>query len=148
MSLQRFGGWSAMVLAFAYVAGMILNFTVLDTTEIVDPVARTRFAVEHHRELSAFILSLYVVFGCLLVPVGLALHERQKSTARGLSLLATAFALIWAALLIGSGLVHETGLSAVRELYAQNPSDAARLMTIVDVVHQGLGCTREIPGGL
>jgi hypothetical protein len=148
MSMQRIGGWSAIVIALAYVAGMILTFTLLDSTGIVEPLARTAFAVEHSAALSAFILFLYVGLGCLFVVVSLALHERQKSSARNLSMVGTVFALIWSALLIGSGLVYNIGLAAVCKLHAQDPSSAAQLMAAVEVVHQGLGCTIEVPGGL
>jgi hypothetical protein len=137
-----------MVFAFAYVAGIALTFTVLDSSGIVDPVAKTAFAVEHNAILSAFILFLYVGLGCLLVVVALALHERQKSSARDLSSVGTVFALIWAALLIGSGLVYNMGLAAVCDLWPGNPSSASQLMSAIEVVHQGLGCTNEVPGGL
>lgn len=38
MNLRRLGGLSALILAAAYVVGAALNFTLLDTSGILDPV--------------------------------------------------------------------------------------------------------------
>ncbi len=40
MSLRRLGGLSALILAAAYVVGLALNFTLLDTSSILDPVEK------------------------------------------------------------------------------------------------------------
>ncbi len=37
MNLRRLGGLSALILAAAYVVGLALNLTLLDTSGILDP---------------------------------------------------------------------------------------------------------------
>lgn len=148
MTLRKWGAFAAPMLAFLYVAGIVLSLSVLNTTGIVDPLERTRFQVENRGAMSAFILSLYVLFGCLVPVVALAVYDRLAATSPAMVRVATVFALIWSTLLIGSGLVFHVGLAAVAELYPRDPSGAASLMRIVEVVHEGLGCTAEIPGGL
>lgn len=148
MNLQKIGGCAVLVLALIYVAGIVLNFTLLDLSAIADPVARAVFQVEHRALMSAFILTMYVGFGSLVVVAALAIHERFSSLSPQLVLVATVFALVWATLLIGSGIVFHVGLSAVADLLARDRSGAASLMQVVEIVHQGLGCTAEIPGGL
>lgn len=148
MELQKWGARAAPVLALVYVAGIVLNLTVLNTAGIVDPLERTRFQVEHEGAMSAFILVLYVLFGCLVPVVALALHDRLAPGANHLMKLATGFAFIWSALLIGSGLVYRTGLVAVAKLFPEDPSAAVQLMRTIETIHEGLGCTMEIPGGL
>lgn len=148
MELQKWGARAAMVLALVYVAGIALNFTVLDTSGIADPLERTRFQVEHQGAMSAFILVLYTFFGCLVPVAALALHERLAPGARHLMGLSTVFALIWSALLIGSGLVYDNGLAAVAKLFPKDPDAAVQLMRTIETIHEGLGCIIEIPGGL
>jgi hypothetical protein len=158
MTLRKWGATAAPMLALLYVAGIVLSTTVLsttvlsttvlNTTGIVDPVERTRFHVQNQGAMSAFILSLYVLFGCLVPVVALAAYDRFSGSAPGMVRIATVFALIWSTLLIGSGLVFHVGLGAVAELFPRDPSGATALMRIVEVVHEGLGCTAEIPGGL
>lgn len=148
MELQKWGARAAPVLALVYVAGIVLNLTVLNTAGIVDPLERTRFQVEHEGAMSAFILVLYVLFGCLVPVVALALYKRLSPSASHLMKLSTGFAFIWSALLIGSGLVYRSGLVAVAKLFPEDPSAAVQLMRTIETIHEGLGCTMEIPGGL
>ncbi|MBK8801332.1 MAG: DUF4386 family protein [Fibrobacteres bacterium] len=148
MELQKWGARAAPVLALVYIAGIALNLTVLDTSGIVDGLERTRFQVENQGAMSAFILVLYVLFGCLVPVVALALHERLSDGASQLMKLATGFAFVWSTLLIGSGLVYRTGLVAVAKLLPEDPSAAVQLMRTIEAIHEGLGCTVEIPGGL
>ncbi|MEN9355619.1 MAG: hypothetical protein RL318_2944 [Fibrobacterota bacterium] len=148
MTLRKWGAFAAPILALLYVAGIVLSTTLLNTTGIVDPVERTRFQVQNQGAMSAFILSLYVLFGCLVPVVALAACDRFSGSAPGMTRIATVFALIWSTLLIASGLVFHVGLGAVAELFPRDPSGATALMRIVEVVHEGLGCTAEIPGGL
>jgi hypothetical protein len=148
MTLRKWGAAAAPVLALLYVAGIVLSTTLLNTTGIVDPVERTRFQVLNHGAMSAFVLALYVLFGCLVSVVALAAYDRFSDGAPGVVRIATVFALIWSTLLIGSGLVFHVGLGAVAELFPRDPSGATALMRFVEVVHEGLGCTAEIPGGL
>lgn len=148
MELRKWGARAALVLALVYAAGIALNFTVLDTSGIVDPLERTRYLVEHRNAMSGFVLVVYVAFGCLVPVAALALHERLAPGAGHLAKLATGFAFIWSALLIGSGLVYANGLEAVAKLLPQDPLAAVQLLRAIEAVHEGLGCMVEIPGGL
>ncbi len=148
MNLQKIGGCAARCLALLYVAGIVLNFTYLNTTGIVDPLARAIFEVEHRAAMSAFILAMYAGFAILLVLVALAIQTHLSAHKSDLVRVATVFALIWATLLMGSGIVFHVGLGAVADLLPHNPTGAASLLQVVEMVHQGLGCTAEIPGGL
>ena len=63
---------------------------------------------------------------------------------------ATAVALIWAVLLVASGLVFNAGMSAVVTLYPSNPGQAASMWQAIEPVSDGLSSagTGEILGGL
>lgn len=148
MNLTRMGGVAALLLAAAYVVGIGLSVTVLDTSGITDAVEEVAFLVGHQAIMAIWILFIYVVFGVLLVVLALALHGLLRAGAPELAQTGTVFGLIWATLLIASGMVYKVGLQAVAGLYPQDPTAAAALMAAVTVVHEGVGGVNEIPGGL
>jgi len=148
MNLRRLGGLSALILAAAYVLGAALNFTVLDTSSILDPVAKVSFLAGRQTLFQIWIFCIYVVFGVCLVFLAEALDEQLRPAAPALARPAKAFALIWAGLLIAAGNVYIAGLNNVSALVAQDPAQAATTWLAIDSVHQGLSGTAEIPGGL
>ncbi len=148
MNLRKLGGLSALVLAAAYLLGMALNFTLLDTSSILDPVAKVAFLAGKQTLFQAYIFFIYVVFGVCLVFLAEALLEQLNPGAPALARTATAFALIWAGLLIAAGNVFIAGLHTVSAAFAQNPAQAATAWLAIDSVHLGLSGTAEIPGGL
>jgi hypothetical protein len=148
MNLRRLGGLSALILAAAYVVGAALNYTLLDTSSILDPVAKLAFIAGRQTMFQLQIFFIYVVFGVCLVFLAEALFEQLKSGAPALARTATAFALIWAGLLIGAGNVFIAGLNTVAGVFGQNPAQAASAWLAIDSVHLGLSGTAEIPGGL
>lgn len=148
MNLRRLGGISALILAAAYVVGAALNFTLLDTSSILDPVDKVSFLAGKQTLFHIWIFLIYVLFGVCLVFLAGALYEQLRSAAPALAPTATAFALIWAGLLIAAGNVYIAGLSTISAAFAQNPDQAATAWLAIDTVHQGLSGTAEIPGGL
>jgi hypothetical protein len=87
-------------------------------------------------------------FGVFLVVLALALYAQLKAGSPAMAQTATVFGLIWAGLLIASGMVYKMGLGAVAELYGQDPAQAASVLLVINAVHEGLGGANEIPGGL
>jgi hypothetical protein len=153
VNLRRLGGISALVLTAAYVVGVALNFTLLDTSSILDPVARVAFLGSKQPLFHIWIFFVYVVFGVFLVFLAEALHEQLRApagsgSAPALARVATAFALIWAGLLIAAGNVFIAGLNTVASVIGQNPAQAATAWLAIDSVHLGLSGTAEIPGAL
>lgn len=147
-NLQKIGGLAALLMALAYLVGITLNFTVLDASGIRDSLEKMAFLADNQALLTVWILFIYVIFGVLLVVLALALFERLKATAPGLAQVATAYGLIWAGMVIASGLVYIVGLRAVVEMLGQNPQQAAWTWSVIEVVHEGVGAGIEIPGGL
>ncbi len=63
--------------------------------------------------------------------------------------LATAVGLIWALVLVASGMIYNAGIAAVVDLHATNPAQAVSLWQAVEPVAQGLGGSGgELLGGL
>lgn len=148
MNLRKLGGLSAFVLAAAYVVGAALNFTLLDTASIADPIEKVSFLAGKQALFTIWIFFIYVLFGVCLVFLAKALDEQLRPAASALTGTATAFALIWAGLLIAAGNVYIAGLNNVSAAFAHNPAEAATAWLAIDSVHQGLSGMAEIPGGL
>jgi len=68
-----------------------------------------------------------VVFGVVLVVLALALNARLKDGSPAIVQTATAFGLIWAGLVIASGMIANIGNSTVVELYSENQDQAVML---------------------
>ena len=95
-------------------------------------------------------LITYVVFGVVLGVLALALHGRLCSSASGLMQVATAVGLMWAVLLVASGMVFNAGMAAVVDVYPANAEQAQAMWQAIEPVAQGLGSGSggEFLGGL
>lgn len=149
-SLQKAGGIAALVEASAYMVGFVVLATLLNpgSTEGWTPAQKLSFVLERKTIFQAWTLFIYVVFGVVLVPLAVALHERLKADAPALMQVATSFALIWAGLVIASGMVASVGLEAVAALHAKDVAQAASTWVVLGAVQNGLGGGLEIVGGL
>jgi hypothetical protein len=90
---------------------------------------------------------IYILFGIVLVPLALALRERLASCSSAIVTAATAFGIIWATLVIGTGMIANIGLKTV-DLQDSDPAGAASVWSTLDAVQNGLGGGNEIVGGL
>lgn len=149
--LQKMGGIAALIEAATFVVGFALFFTVLldhYTDRRDDPRAYVSFLADNRAILHVWNLIIFVVFGIVLVVLALALHERLKAVAPALAATATAFGLIWAGLVIATGMVANVGLGNVVDLHGTHPEQATTLWLALDSVESGLGGQNEIAGGL
>jgi hypothetical protein len=147
--LQKFGGFSALYLAVAYLIGMVLFLVVLDYPSITDPAQKLALLVEKQMVIFSTNLLLYVFFGVFLIVLLLALYNRLKSSAPAIMQVATVIGIIWAGSLIASGMVSNAGIAPVVALYAKDPAQAALSWQGIESVASGLGNGNgEILGGL
>ncbi|MBN2628270.1 MAG: DUF4386 family protein [Spirochaetales bacterium] len=149
-NMQKAGGTGAFVLAFAYIIGMGMAFTVLDMSSITDPLEKVRFLVGHYRAFYLWIALIYITAGVFLIPLGLAVKERieQFGDPNPLNTLAALFCFAWAVLIMGSGLLHNAGLLETVSIYEESPEKAWEFWRLIETVHRGIGAEAEIPGGL
>ena len=146
---QKVGGLAALFLAAAYLLAMPFFLLVVDYASAVDPAAKVASLATNHGAMQVMYLISYVVFGIALAVLALALYERLKAAAPALMQTATAVGLIWAVLLIASGLVWNAGMGAVVTLYTSNPAQAVSMWQAIEPVSNGLSCADgEILGGL
>jgi hypothetical protein len=150
-TMQKVGGVAALIEAATFVVGFALFFTFLVdhyTDRHDDPGAYVAFLADNRAILHVWNLIIFVVFGIALVVLALALHDQLKTGAPALAAVATAFGLIWAGLVIATGMVATVGLGTVVDLYATDPEQAVALWLALDAVENGLGGQQEITGGL
>lgn len=147
--LNKAGGIAALVLALAYVAGFAVMVALLDPGDTQGwSLARKLDFVLAHRDLfQAWTIFVYVVAGLALVVLAVALHERLGAAAHAAMPVATAIGLVWAGLVIASGMVAIVGLEAVARLHATDGAQAVSAWVAIGIVHDGLGGGIEIVGG-
>jgi hypothetical protein len=146
--LQKFGGIAALYEAAAYIVGMIGFLLVLDASAVTDPVQRVAYLAANQTTLGLLHLVVYVIWGVGLVVLSLALHDRLRAGTPSLAQVATAFALIWAGLIIAAGMIYNVGMETAVTLYAQDPAQAATVWLAIESVQIGLGGGNEIVGGI
>ena len=148
-TLQKFGGFSALYMAGAYLVGIVLFIIVLDYPSLTDPTQKLALNIEKQQVVFSTNLLMYVFFGFALIVLSLALYDRLKPGAPALMQVATALGMIWAGSLMASGMVANAGLAAIGPLYAKDPAQAALLWQGIETVANGLGYANgEILGGL
>jgi hypothetical protein len=141
VNLQKVGGIAALIEALAYVVGFTVMATLLNpgNTETWGQAEKLAFVLEKKAIFQGLNLFIYVFFGVVLVVLAVALHERIKAKASALMQIATPFGLIWAGLVIASGMVASVGLEAVAKLHAQDATLAITAQTVIAAVQEGLG---------
>jgi hypothetical protein len=147
-NLQKMGGVAALVEAATYLVGIVIAFTILAPTWELSPEQYVAFLVNNQTFMHIWHLIIYVVNGIFLVVLTLALYERLQGSSPALAQVATAIGLIWAGLVIASGLLIINDLAVIAELYSQDPVQAATVWVALSAVERGLGGAVELPGGL
>jgi hypothetical protein len=146
---QKVGGLAALYLAAAYLVAMPFFLVIVKYQDVVDPVAKVALLVRNHDSMRIMYLITYVILGLVLAVLALALHARLKDGAPALAQAATAVGLIWAVVLVASGMVFNAGAAAVVGLHGTDPAQAVAAWQAIEPVAQGLGGSGgEVLGGL
>jgi len=147
-TLQKFGGFAALYMAAAHLIGIVIFLVILDYLSITDPAQKVALNVEQQLVIFSTNLLMYIFFGFFLIGLSLALYARLKVGAPAIMQMATAIGVIWAGLLIASGMVANAGLATVVPLYAKDPAQAALTWQGIEAVTNGLSnANGEILGG-
>ncbi len=147
-NLQKMGGVAALYSAAAYVVGMVGFLLVVDVASVVDPVQRVALMGDNQAFLFMMYLLIYVIWAVFLVVLALALYERLQAGSPAIVQTATVFGMMWACVIIASGMIYNSGMEHVVDLYGKDPAQAATVWLAVDSVLDGLGGSNEILGGI
>lgn len=148
-NIQKVGGLCAIFEALIYISafvvyGAILVYPGTDATEI----EKLKFLSDNYLILSTLNIVSYVFFGILLVVLVLAIHQRLKEFSPIFSKIVYAFGIIWAGLVIASGMIANIGLNTIIEMAVQEPDNAFLVFKSVNIITEGLGGGNEIVGGI
>ena len=146
---QKVGGLAALYLAAAYVVAMPYFLVFVKYQGVVDPVEKVVLLVGNHGSMQVMHLISYVIFGIVLAVLSLALYPRLKDGAPTLTQAATVVGLIWAFVLVASGMIFNAGMAAVVGLHGTSPVQAVAAWQAIEPVAEGLGGSGgELLGGL
>jgi hypothetical protein len=146
---QKVGGLAALYLALAYVVAMPYFLVFVKYPSVVDPVEKVALLVGNHDSMRVMYLISYIIFGIVLGVLALAIYARLRDGAPILAQAATAVGLLWAFVLVASGMIFNAGVAAVVELYGTSPAQAVSTWQAIEPVAQGLGGSGgELLGGL
>ena len=146
---QKVGGLAALYLAAAYVVAMPYFLALVKYPSVVDPVEKVALLVGNHGSMTAMYLITYVIFGIVLAVLALALYARLEDGAPALTQAATAVGLLWAFVLVASGMIFNAGMAAVVGLHGTSPAQAVSAWQAIEPVTEGLGGSGgELLGGL
>ena len=146
--LDRTGGFAALFLAASYIFGFALFFGAMDGTGYSGPAGSLAFAADHQAVLTLAMTVLYIAAGCALVALSVAMQRRAATTVQGGMQIAAAFGLIWAGVVIASGMVSSIGMQAIVPLAQAHPETATSAWAAISVVQDALGGGIELLGGV
>jgi hypothetical protein len=146
-TMRRAGGIAALYIAASMLAAMAYFLLVAKVPDGASAAERLTGLAAARTGQYVMTLAVYVVFGLALVVLAAALHERLRDGAEGLMKVATPIALIWAGLLVASGMVFNVGMETCLALMRSDPAQAAALWGPTELVSSGLSGNGEVMGG-
>ena len=148
----KVGGIAGLIAAGTYIFGIVLLLAVLVpagySIDGEDMVVQAKFLSENQLIMYVWNLVIWILNAVVLVILALAIHDKLKLKAPAFSQVATSFALIWAGLILASGMLSNVTLGTVSTLYATDPVRAGTFLQSLKAVEEGLGGGNELAGGL
>lgn len=152
MTMQKIGGFAALICAATYLFGIVLLVTVmaeagfgsndLDARDVV------RFTLENQPLMIIWNTVIYVVNALALAVLVAALSGRIRGTSPDWGNTTLAFGLIWTTLVLGAGMLANVTTERVVALANDDFEAAVRTWEVLHVVELGLGGGNEIAGGV
>ncbi len=146
MNLQKMGGIAALYAGIAYVVGMLGFLLIVGWPD--DPVEQVEVLVDHQITLHILYLIVYQVWSVFLVILTLSLYEKLKGDSPAMMQIATAIGVIWATVVIASGMIFNISMDNVVDLYGKDPAQATTVWLTIESVCNGIGGGNEFLGGL
>lgn len=145
-NLQKMGGIAALYAGAAYIVGMLGFLLIVGWPD--DPVQQVAVLVENQVIQHILYVIVYQIWAFFLVVLTLALNERLKDDLPAIMLTSKAIGVIWATVVIASGMIFNIGMDNVVNIYATDPTQATTVWLVIASVCDGLGGGNEILGGV
>jgi hypothetical protein len=140
------GGIAALYAGVAFIVGMLGFLLVVGWPD--DPVQQVAVLVNNQVSLHILYVIVYQIWAVFLVVLTLALYERLKADSPAVMQTATAIGIIWATVVIASGMIFNIGMDNVVDLYGEDPAQATTIWLVIESVSDAIGGANEILGGL
>jgi len=144
--LQKMGGIAALYAGTAYIIGIIGFLLIVGWPD--DPVEQVAVIMNHQISQHILYLIVYQVWAIFLVILTLALYDRLKADSPAMMKTVAAIGIIWATVVIASGMIFNIGMDTVINLYDKDPAQATTVWIVIGTVCNGIGGGNEILGGL
>ncbi len=148
---NKVGGVAGLIAAGTYLFGFVMLLAVLAPAGYSlggdDMIAQAKFLSENQFAMYMWNLGIWIINSFALVILAIALHAKVVEKSPAFSQVATAFALIWAGLILGSGMVSNITVGTVSALYPTDPEQAGVFLRALSAVENGLGGGNELAGG-
>ena len=148
-SIQRLGGFGALIAAGTFVVGLAMFATIfMDFVSATDPAAAVEFIADNQLALHLWNIAIHIVFGIVLVPLVLAIGDRLRTAHSPVARVSSVFGLIWSGVIIATGMILNIAYTTVSDLQGTDPEMASSVWASLDAVTNGLGGGNEILGGI
>ncbi|WP_340587434.1 hypothetical protein [Erythrobacter alti] len=128
--------------------GFSIFIIFLDPPSHLDPVRSVEYLIANETLILSAMTLIYIVAALVLLVLVLALHDRLKTVQPRLMALATPLGIIWAGIVIASGLISVSGSQTVIGLHAVDPERAGTVWLAVGIMQNALGGGIELVGGV
>lgn len=146
------GAIAANIAALCFLCGFALALTLLAGADYPnlsqDPLSQVQFMQQHSSTLQAWYLLIYLLFGLCLLVLATVLHQQLQSQDKVLAQITLSLGLLWAGLVIATGMLAQVGMAQILTVYARDPQQAQNLWLTLQLLIEGLGGGNEIVGGL
>ncbi len=151
MATKDLGGYAAAVCGATYVVGFAVLATVLAPmgygTTGIDADAVVAFIHANPSVILSFNTIIYVVNALALAVLVMAMRTRLAAQGSTVADLTMALGLLWAALVLGAGMIGNVAAEQAAHLFVTDPAAAAERWHVLHSVELGLGGGNEIAGG-
>jgi hypothetical protein len=148
-SVQKLGGIGSLIAAATLVVGLAMYATLFnDLVAAGTPAAAVKFIADNQLALHVVNLTVTLVFGIAVVPLVLAVGDGLRDAHSSLARVASVFGLIWAGLMIATGMITNIAYATVSDLHGTDPEMASTVWAGLDAVIDGLGGGNEVLGGV
>lgn len=148
-SIQKMGGIGAIIAGGTFLVGLAMMAAMLwDFVSASTASDAVEFIVDNQVALYIWNITIHIVFGIALVPLVLAIRDRLADARSPLARVSTVFGLIWAGVIVCTGMITNIAYATVTDLQGTDPDMAATVWSALDAVANGIGGGNEVLGGV
>lgn len=148
-SIQKMGGIGSIIAGGTFLVGLAMFAVMLgDFVGASTAADAVEFIVDNQAAVYIWNITIHIVFGIALVPLVLAIRDRLADARSPLARVSTVFGLIWAGVIVCTGMITNIAYATVTDLQATDPDMAATVWSALDAVANGIGGGNEVLGGI